>query len=183
MRVSARWGGWVLPLFLTGCIFHRAHPTQSQQLAPPAAPPQPQTTAVELPPSANTIPPEPTQNAKAQTQGNPKPHPHHHKPANDNPQEAANVPPPSPQPVTVSAIGQLSSGDPADYRQQTLDSINSTEHGLDNIGRQLSAPDQKTADHIREFLKQARAALASGDVDGAHTLAVKAKVLLAELTK
>jgi hypothetical protein len=30
-------------------------------------------------------------------------------------------------------------------------------------------------------LKQARDALASGDVDGANTLAAKAKVLLAEL--
>ncbi len=47
----------------------------------------------------------------------------------------------------------------------------------------LSDPEQKTADHIREFLKQARAALASGDVEGAHTLAAKAQVLLAELTK
>jgi hypothetical protein len=175
--------GWVLPLFLTGCIFHRTHPTQSQQLAPPVTPPQPQTTPVELPPSANTIPPEPTQNAKEQPQESPRQRHHKQKPANNNTQEAANVPPPSPQPVAVSAIGQLSSGDPADYRQQTLDSINSIERGLNNIGRPLSDPEQITADHIREFLKQAREALATGDVDGAHTLAVKAKVLLEELTK
>ena len=38
-----------------------------------------------------------------------------------------------------------------------------------------------TAEHIREFIKEAKAALASGDVDGASTLAAKAKVLLAEL--
>jgi hypothetical protein len=45
----------------------------------------------------------------------------------------------------------------------------------------MSDQEQKTAAHIREFLKQAREALASGDVDGARTLAAKAKVLLGEL--
>ena len=51
------------------------------------------------------------------------------------------------------------------------------------MNRTLNDSEQKTADHIREFLKQARAALASGDVDGAQTLVAKAKVLLDELTK
>jgi hypothetical protein len=46
----------------------------------------------------------------------------------------------------------------------------------------LSEPEQKTAAHVREFVKQAKAALASGDVEGAHTLTVKAQVLLSELT-
>jgi hypothetical protein len=36
---------------------------------------------------------------------------------------------------------------------------------------------------IKEFLKQARTALGSGDVDGAHTLAVKAKVLFGEISQ
>jgi len=52
---------------------------------------------------------------------------------------------------------------------------------LNGINRQLSDQEAKTAAQIREFLKQAREALTSGDVDGAHTLAVKAKVLLEEL--
>jgi hypothetical protein len=47
----------------------------------------------------------------------------------------------------------------------------------------LNDQEQKTAEHIREFLKQAKAALASGDVDGASTLAAKAKVLLSELQR
>jgi ribosomal protein S20 len=97
------------------------------------------------------------------------------KPA-DTTEQAAN---PSPE---VSAIGQLSSGDPADLRRQTLDSIASTEQGLKNINRNLSDQEQKTADHIREFIKEAKTALNSGDVDGAHTLADKAHVLLNELT-
>jgi spore germination protein YaaH len=81
----------------------------------------------------------------------------------------------------VSAIGQLSSGDSSDLRQQTLSSIAATERGLNGINRTLSDLEQKTAAHVRDFLKQAREALASGDVDGAHTLAAKAKVLLSEL--
>jgi ribosomal protein S20 len=83
----------------------------------------------------------------------------------------------------VSAIGQLSSGDPSDLRQQTVNSIAATERGLSSITRQLSDQEQKTAAQIREFLKQARAALNSGDVDGAHTLAAKARVLLGELSR
>ena len=54
--------------------------------------------------------------------------------------------------------------------------------GLNGITRQLSDQEQTTAAHIREFIKQAREALKSGDVDGASTLAAKAKVLLQELT-
>jgi hypothetical protein len=83
----------------------------------------------------------------------------------------------------VSAIGQLSSGDPADLRQQTLSSITATEHGLKDLNRGLSDQEKKTAEHIREFIKQAKGALNSGDVDGAATLAAKAKVLLDELSK
>ena len=79
-------------------------------------------------------------------------------------------------------MGQLSSGDPANYRRQAIDSINSTERSVNSINRRLTDNEQVTVTHIREFLKQAKAALASGDVDGARNLAAKAKVLLGELT-
>jgi hypothetical protein len=98
------------------------------------------------------------------------------QPPADTTQQAAN---PSPE---VSAIGQLSSGDPVELRRQTVDSIASVEVGLQRINRTLDDSEQKTADHIREFIKEAKAALASGDVDGAHTLTDKARVLLNELT-
>ena len=68
-------------------------------------------------------------------------------------------------------------------RRETVDSIAATERGLNGIGRTLSDLEQTTAAQIREFLKKAREALASGDVDGAHTLAAKAKVLLSELSQ
>lgn len=185
MRLPLRRVGWVLPLFLSGCFLHHTQQAPNQQLAPPLPPKGQLTlTPVELPPAANTIPTVPTQNAKAPTEQAPKPH-HHRKPADKSVLEVASTPadaPPS-APPAVSAIGQLSSGDPADYRNETSESINSIERGLNGLGRTLSDPEQKTADNIREFLKEARAALATGDVDGAHTLAVKAKVLLEELTK
>ncbi len=182
MKLPAKSVAWVLPLFLAGC-FHHTHQVQNQQLAP-ALPPDQQlkTTSVELPPPANTIPTQPIQNAKAPTEETPKRSSHHHKAAEKNTEEAANNVPEPPTP-TVSAIGQLSSGDPPNYRDETAGSINAIEHGLNSISHPLSDAEQKIADHIREFLKEARAALASGDVDGAHTLAAKAKVLLEELTK
>ena len=93
-------------------------------------------------------------------------------------QQASNGETPS-----VSAIGQLSSGDGSDLRSQTDASIQSTDRALKQITRPLSDTEKKTAAQITEFLKQARSALGSGDVDGAHTLALKAKVLLDQLTK
>lgn len=172
----------ILPLMLSGCFLHRTHVAQNQPVAPPLAqPPQLKPAPVELPPSANTIPAEPTEIAQVPTEATPN---RRHKKSNKNTQEAVNSLPPVPVPTTpaVSAIGQLSSGDPADVRLETQESITSIEKELNGINRSLDAPEQKTADQIREFLKQARAALTSGDVDGAQTLAAKAKVLLAELT-
>ena len=101
--------------------------------------------------------------------------PKHKKPANTNTQVA------STGTSALSAIGPLSTGDPPNVRQQTDDLIASTEKSLNGIKRKLSDQEQKTAAQIREFLKQAREALTAGDVDGARTLAAKAKAVLDEL--
>ncbi len=61
--------------------------------------------------------------------------------------------------------------------------ISSTEKGVNSITRGLNDAETKTAAQIHEFLKQAREALASGDVDGAYKLAKKANVLLKELNQ
>jgi hypothetical protein len=66
-------------------------------------------------------------------------------------------------------------------RQQTDSLIESTEKTLNGISRKLDDAEEKKAGEVREYLKQARDAMTSGDVDGAHTLAIKAKVLLDEL--
>lgn len=182
MKLPARIALWLLPLLLTGCFFHKTRPVQNQTLTLAIAKlPPPSLTPVDLPETATNIPTEPTENAKLPSEPEPKPVTRPRRPVSrpsqdTNAQVAANLSP------EVSAIGELSSGDP-NFRNQAAESIYATERGLNAINRQLNGSEQKTAEHIREFLKQAKAALASGDVDGARTLAAKAKVLLGELTK
>lgn len=184
MRFSVRSVALLLPFLLTAC-FHRNHQPKGQPVAPPlvsAETVKPEPTPTEIPPIV--IPSQPTTPAASNVpppQPATKPPVHHKKPAPKTPQVAANGS--GSGNGGVSAIGQLSSGDPSDLRGQTLDYIAGTEHGLNTLNRTLSEPEQKTVAHIREFLKQARTALASGDVDGAHTLAVKARILLGELTR
>ena len=56
MRSPARSVAWLLPFLLTAC-FHKTHPINTTQyLPPPSAVPKPEIQAVELPPSATTIP-------------------------------------------------------------------------------------------------------------------------------
>ena len=183
MKLPARCVAWLLPLLLTAC-FHKTDQAQVEPLAPPiedAPLPKPVPSPTELPPTVITVPnqaPVPHTNASPQPQQeSPKPPVKHRKPVANSTQQASNESP------EVSAIGQLSSGDASDLQQQTISSIAATERGLNSISRQLNDQEQKTAAQIREFLKEAKAALASGDVDGAHTLAAKAKVLLGELSR
>jgi hypothetical protein len=85
-------------------------------------------------------------------------------------------------PSEVSASGQFSA-QASNVSVETSDSITQTERGLNGITRKLNDQEQKTSAQIREYLKQAKAALNTGDVDGAHNYAQKAKVLLNELTQ
>ncbi|MGD0735489.1 MAG: hypothetical protein ABR976_10095 [Terracidiphilus sp.] len=181
MKTPARIAAWLLPLVLAGCTHNT---TQVQPLAPPIVDtplPQPSTAPKDLPPPVVTVPAQPapdTTTANTEPPPEPKPPAKHKKPATAPPAQVA-----SNESSGVSAIGQLSSGAPSDLREQTSNSIVATERGLNGITRALSDQEQKTAAQIREFLKQAREALTTNDVDGAHTLAVKAKVLLSELTQ
>jgi len=180
MRSPAKCGAWLLPLLLAGCFhmpFHKTPPPQPM-LAPLVVPLQHiELVSVELPTSARLIPGKPLYNMSVHDE-TVKPLIRHRRPPSPTeivPEVAA-----SPE---VSAIGQLSSDDPVSYRQQTEANIASIERGLNGINRALNDSDRKTADQIREFLNEARTALASGDVDGAHTLAAKAQILLAALTQ
>lgn len=184
MKAGLRSVAWLLPLILTGC-FHKQPQVINQPLAPPIEDtpnqaPVPSPAPGDLPPPVISTPADNT--TKTDTtkpaEGEPKPPVHHKKPAPKPVQQASNGETPS-----VSAIGQLSSGDGSDLRSQTDASIQSTDRALKQITRPLSDTEKKTAAQITEFLKQARSALGSGDVDGAHTLALKAKVLLDQLTK
>jgi hypothetical protein len=185
MKSPARSVAWLLPFLLTGCFqlpFHKKHPAPDSMLAPSIEPSQSlELVDIPLPPRDTVVAAYPIYNMREETEPI-RPPAKHRKPA--IPDDAAIPPEPAPPPIPeVSALGQLSSGDPADFRQHTENAIADIEQRLKAINRGLSDSEQKTADHIREFLKQARAALASGDVEGANTLAGKAQVLLAELTK
>jgi hypothetical protein len=197
MRTSVTYASWLLPLLaslalLQGCD-QKTKPAQSQTLAPPivdAQPTQPATVSTaDLPPPVVGNP-QPDQSATSAAATKPPAAPkkpvHHPKktaPATTT-QEASNGTSGSGnQGSSVSAIGQLSGGASGDLRSQTEETINVTEKGVDAINRKLSDSETKTAAQIHEFLKQAREALTTGDVDGAHTLALKAKVLLAELNQ
>jgi outer membrane biosynthesis protein TonB len=191
MRSPARFVLWLLPLMLTACI-HWPFKKHAEPVAPPVVTttpaPKPATSPADLPASATTIP---TQPLPSDSKPIPEPAPpkkpvkHKKSPTPPPPQseQAANAGPGVNASPSVSAVGQLSSGDSSDLQQETVNSLNLTERELNGLSRQLSEAEQKTAVQIREFLKQARTALTSGDVDGAHTLAAKAKVLLAELNQ
>ena len=179
MRSPAKCAAWLLPLLLTGCIFHKTHPTPPQAFAPMIEPARPlEVASLELPPAQSVIAAKPIYNLKVQPE--PIKQPVRRRRVVKPSEDADVVTNPTPE---APAIGQLTSGDPANYRRQTEESIAAIERGLNGINRSMDDSDQKTAGQIREFLKQAKAALASGDVDGAHTLTEKAKALLAELAK
>jgi hypothetical protein len=183
MKLRIAQAALLLAILPCGCV-HKQKPQNQPPLAPPiedTPPSKPDKAPVNLPPPVVTIPEEkkPTVTEAPPPPPPPKPAPkHRRKQSENNNQIAENTPPPE-----VSAAGQLSTGDPSDQRQQTSNSIADTEHRLNTLGRTLDAQEQKTSAQIREFIKEARAALNTGDVDGAKTLAQKAKVLLGELTK
>ncbi len=197
MRISVKYAIWLLPLMplVQGCS-HKAQTSQTTPLAPPIVDkPLPKPSSVstaDLPPpvlgdttpAKNNIPKPDVSSSEPAPEK--KPAKHVRKTA---PVATAQVPATAPAgqqegtstPSSVSAIGQLSGGGSSDVKSQTEETINTTEKGLNSITRPLSDSETHTAAQIREFLKQAREALTTGDTDGAHTLAVKAKVLLTEL--
>jgi hypothetical protein len=192
MKLHARNVAWLLPLFLTAC-FNKPHQQPIQEFAPPVGNlPKPPAIHPDLPLWAVILPDEPLDtDTDAIVEEAAKPAVKHRRPAAkatpEAPDNAQSAPGTTQQAENdsgeVPAIGTLSSGDPSDLREQTTDTIQDTERGLKGLGRALNPQEQKIAGQIRQFIRQARKALNSGDVDGAHTLAAKAKVLLSELNQ
>jgi outer membrane biosynthesis protein TonB len=183
MKTPVKSVALLLSFLLTACA-HKNDQAKNHSTAPPIVDKPttpPTTTPTELPASAATVPPAPTTQITPPAQPTQKPakKSHHPKPEPPKPTDQAS----NAAPAEVSAIGQLSPGASTDLRDQTVESISTTEHGLKDINRPLSDQEAKTVAQIKEFLKQARTALGSGDVDGAHTLAVKAKVLFGEISQ
>lgn len=181
---------------ISGCR-HKTHapppPAAQAPIAPPSEvakgtpPPQlPPTKPLDVKPPGADV-----------SQDEPPPKPHkttHHKtkpadtsqPAKDAAAAPATQQASAGEPAEMSPIGQLSSAGTSSgtpNRHDIQDLINNTENGLKGIKRPLSTEEETTATQIRTFLKKARQALDQDDLDGAQTLATKAKVLMDELTK
>lgn len=184
----------VLPLLLSGCV----HKTNQAQVQPPLAPPiedaplpKPDTAPANLPPPVISLPDKnPTPPPQTTTTPTPAPQPPKKKkpkpttppaqtpaPSTPSTDQAANSAP------EVPATGNFSSGDSTNLKDETQTMINDTDHALTGINRKLNDQEAKTYAQIKEFLKQARAAMTTNDMFGAHNLAVKAHVLLVELTQ
>jgi hypothetical protein len=197
-----------LSLVLTACA-HKNQAAIQPTLAPPLDDPplsKPDTAQKDQLPPPVVTPAQPEQPVTTAQTDEPKPPPKRKKPApkpaNSTPSQDSNTTPgaasASQLPATTppatqqaangtseetSAIGKLSSGEPADLRAETVSTLNGTEHSLNTLNRKLNDQQAKTSAQIREYIKQARTALASNDIDGANTLATKAKLLLNELTQ
>jgi type IV secretory pathway VirB10-like protein len=149
-------------------------PPPSAQNVPPLPPPQPKKVHKPKRPAAK-----PADTAQAPAAGGAS------QPSGSGSQTSAQATPQQTPGAagTPSPIGQLTTGDSAmgeKAKHETADLISSTEQGLSGIKRSLSTEEKVTAAQIRTFLKQAQD---NGDTDGAHGLALKAKLLLDELTK
>jgi hypothetical protein len=203
----------LLAVFCTGCIHKSSPPPQAQApplqtgkgtLSPQTKSQQQEKTDAPLasplpPPSAQNVPPLPPPTTKkvhkpkrpaakpADTAQSPAAGGASQPPASGSQASAQATPPQTTGAAgTPSPIGQLTTGDSATgekAKHETADLISSTEQGVSGIKRSLSTEEKVTAAQIRTFLKQAQQALENGDTDGAHGLALKAKLLLDELTK
>jgi ribosomal protein S20 len=83
------------------------------------------------------------------------------------------------------AIGDLTAGGASNpqAQQQASDLIYSIQRRLNGLPAQTIRRQRSQVNRVRNFWKQAKDALNSGDVEGATTLATKAKLLLDDLEK
>src|ERR1700677_4732000 len=203
----------LLVVFCTGCLHKSSPPPQAQApplqtgkgtLSPQTKSQQQEKTDAPLasplpPPSAQNVPPLPPPTTKkvhkpkrpaakpADTAQSPAAGGASQPPASGSQASAQATPPQTTGAAGApSPIGPLTTGDSATgekAKHETADLISSTEQGVSGIKRSLSTEEKVTAAQIRTFLKQAQQALENGDTDGAHGVALKAKLLLDELTK
>ncbi|QHS51503.1 hypothetical protein [Edaphobacter sp. 12200R-103] len=88
-------------------------------------------------------------------------------------------------PAEADPIGSLSLGGEASPRaqQEAADMIASIQNRLSNLSASKVRQERSQVSRIRNFRRQAQDALSSGDVEGAKTLATKARLLLDDLEK
>jgi ribosomal protein S20 len=99
----------------------------------------------------------------------------------------ATMPPESESPAQEEAvtIGALSTGGDSSPRtqQEAAEMIASNDKRLNGLSAQTIEVQKAQISKVKNFQKQAQDALSSGDVEGAKTLATKAKLLLDDLEK
>jgi hypothetical protein len=193
MRISLKFAiGLLVPLLVVGCDHKDKAQAPPQALAPPIVDLPPEKPAAvskaDLPPPViGEVPPPKPPDVKPVEQPKKPARKPAKKPATTPPVDTASVTPPATTPPagnpSVSAAGNLSGGGSADLKSETEESINNTEKGVNGVTRPLTDAELKTVGQIRDYLKQARDALTTGDVEGAQTLNKKARVLLTELTQ
>jgi hypothetical protein len=85
---------------------------------------------------------------------------------------------------TVQLSPGLSQQQASSQRQNTTQLLANADANLKKIAaQQLSASQQDTAKQIRQYVQQANTAVAAGDLERGHNLAVKANLLSEELVK
>jgi hypothetical protein len=191
----------LLAVLVSGCkhktpvvvpVAAQAPPPPEKPIAQTASlPPVPQPEIPKVgPPGSDEPPPQPKPHRT--THHKPKPatpatgDQNTKEPAKDNPPATATQQASTGEAPAASPIGQLttagdSTGTPSHHDIQ--ETIDSTEKRLSELKRTLTPAEQETTVQIRTFLAKAKQALNQDDLDGAHTLATKAKVLLDELAK
>ena len=179
-----RWASALLCAGLTCALSGCRHRTVVPPLPQISAPvelvdiPEPPLPMVEVP--QIKMPPMPT--AVAAT--------HPHRERRRVPAKTAMTQVPSqPQPAETDApeqpvaIGALSTGGDSNPRsqQEAADMMASIEKRLNGLSAQVAETQKSQISKVRNFQKQAQEALGSGDVEGAKTLATKAKLLLDDI--
>lgn len=176
-------------LWLGGCHKKKATTVPPQAQAPSIAEPQP------APPAAPTNGTQPEIKPATPTPSVPRPKTHHvtkkaatpapaAPPAATGDAPAKTVVPEGSASSTGSQLTPSLTPEEAERtRQSTVQLLAATEANLQNLSASLSREEQATADEIRSYLAQARAAMAEGDLVRAHNLAGKAHLLSTALPK
>jgi ribosomal protein S20 len=91
----------------------------------------------------------------------------------------------SEEPADVAAIGELTAGGDAgpQTRQMAADLIKENDKRLEDLPSTVQHTMRSQLSKIKNFQRQAKQAMSSGDAEGAKTLATKAKLLLDDLDK
>jgi len=177
-------------LLLTCSIFLLAgcrHKTRQAAVVPPP-PPEIKPVLVSVPPPTHPSEPVPTQAATVPDL----------PPVEEAPKKPVRAPrratPPAPAPAppvqTAAAeppieLGSLSAGgeSSSSLKQETYNLIHVLDTRLNALPASIVSTHPGEIERAKRFLKQAEESWNSADMEGAHTLAVKAKVLLDDLQK